>query len=507
MIDVTEATKTAFKLDGVHKEIVANIGVYSYTNSDIVDGSLSISQSIFDGDNLDVCGCVASKLEIKIWVPKMGEGQGYPLIPVRGEPVNVKVKAGNTEWINVFGGRLNDIDAVATNDFITYVAYDKFYMLSGRGDTASDTTTQYDVTNWFNEHNETNIGTLLTQLCSKFGIQISSHVPPLDCHDVMTKCGKEHKVSSLSALDLLKDIFRVNGCFGYFDGEGKLSWRYLETSPYDTDGTLYPSGYLYPSSDLYPGNDPSQAAQNNSHFVSEYETFNYKTYRMEPVSRVEVADYENDRNKGTAGTSIPNKYKMYGNVCLLGASKAIKDRVASSLLNRLRSIFYIPYEVKCLGLPFFEVGDSIVLYDARKEKYFQTFILNRTMSISQHMTDSFSATGNQYLSEFVVGSERDTSTSEDTQQQIDDLNGRVDGVDEDILNINTDLDNINTDVNTLQTDYTNLNSDYGNFKNYVNDYIDSGGGGATANILTVKDLPSNPRANTIYLIRGDVVVI
>lgn len=493
MIDVTEATKTAFKSDGVHKEIVANIGAYTYTNSDIVDGSLSITQSIFDGDNLDVCGCIASKLEIKIWVPKMGEGQGYPIIPVRGESVNVKVKAGNTEWINVFGGRLNDIDAVATNDFITYVAYDKFYMLSGRGDTASDTTTQYDVTNWFNEHNETNIGTLLTQLCSKFGIQISSHVPPLDCHDVYTKCGKEHKVSNLSALDLLKDIFRVNGCFGYFDGEGKLSWRYLETNPYDTDGTLYPSGYLYPSSDLYPGNDPSQAAQNNSHFVSEYETFNYKTYRMEPISRVEVADYENDKNKGTAGSSIPNKYKMYGNVCLLGASKTIKDRVASSLLNRLRNIFYIPYEVKCLGLPFFEIGDSIVLYDARKEKYFQTFILNRTMSISQHMTDSFSATGNQYLSEFVVGSERDTSTPEETQQQIDDINDEIDIANTRIDDLDYQIENVSGDVGDLSTEYTNLNTDYTNFKSDVQNLITYGTSDLTPGVSTLK-------TGTIYLV-------
>lgn len=495
MINVSEATKTAFKSDGVHKEFVVNIGAYTYTNSDIVDGSISIMQSIFDGDSLDVCGCISSKFEVKIWVPEMGEGQGYPILPVRGEPVTLKVTAGNTDQISVFTGLLDDVDANATNDFITYTAYDMFYTLSGQANNDNTLISEYDITSWFNEHSETTIGTLLTQLCSKFNIQIDSSAPALDCSSITTKCGSVHKVSNLSALDLFKDIFRANGCFGYFTGDGKLSWKYLVTNPYDVDGTLYPSGYLFPSDDLYPGEDPSQGAQNDPGFIAEYENLSYKTYQIEPVNYVVVADYENDSNKGTAGTTgKPNKYKMYGNVCLLGASSGIKNSVASKLLTRLRDIFYAPYEAKCLALPFFEIGDSITLYDARKQKYLRTFILNRSMTVGQHMTDTYQATGNQYLKEFIVGTEKNTGgTSEETQEQIDDINNQIEDID-------TNIDNLNTNL-------SDLTDDYGDFKDYVNDYIDSGGGGGMVNIVTVPSLPAKLNIDTIYLVQGPAVIL
>lgn len=495
MIDVSQETRNAYLTDGVHKAIDIYCEGYHFANANIVSDSPELSQSVMDGSNLDICGCVSNSFTFKAY-------NDYNLIalPLRGDNLSVTVKAGNTETIKVFTGFVDTCDAKANSDFITVTAYDILYKISGRGGYVGEDQDQYNIGEWFSNKSNITILNLLTQLCSKFGIQIASNAPSLINGNLTIRTkgeGKNPKVTSLSALDLLKDIFRINACLGYIDPDGKLTWTYLKTDPYDPSGVLYPSDFLFPSNNLYPGTDSSKSADHDSNYIGFYENLTYRSYQIDPIKRVVVADYKNDKNKATAGTGY-NKYNIYGNHCMLGESQALKQTAANNVLNKLKDIFYVPFEASNLGLPYLQPGDSITYYDARRQKYYRSFIFTRSLKIGQHMTDSFKADGEQYQREFTVGSETQVSEVEDE---------KVEEIQQEIDTINDDFDDLSSQVENIGGDLGDLTTDYDNFKDYVNDYIDSGGGGGMVNIVTVSSLPAKLNDDTIYLVQGEAIIL
>ena len=498
MIDVNEATKNIYKVDGVHKIVTITVGAYTFTNDTIVDDSIELSQSIFDGDDFEACGCISSKMSFKAYFNPLNP------LPTRGDSVVLKIQAADTQEITLFTGKMDDCSISGNDQFATITSYDWFYTLSGNGITDQDLDDPYDITKWFNEHAEASNATLLTQVCSKFGVPVQGTISKLINGAVMCSCGRVHKVTNLSALDLIKDIFRINGCFGFFNNQGMLDWTYLDVSPYSEDGTLYPSEILFPGENVYPGTDPSHSASHDENFMSIYETLEYKTFDVKPVQGVVVADYEDDKNAGRSeGVINGNIYKLYGNLCILGKDKTTKQRVANMLYLKLKNVGYTPFTSKLYGLPYMQAGDSITFYDAKKNKYIRSFIMSRTLKISQHLTDDYSATGDQYIHTFKVGSERDTSqsTSAETQAQIDELYERTDNNEDDILNMNQDILDI-------QDDYEDLTDDYENYKTTTNQAIDEiRQQGLQANIKIVSEVPANPDRNTLYLIKGDTMII
>jgi len=493
MINVTQETKNAYLTDGIHKVIDIYSGSYHFDNDSIVNDSVELSQSIMDGSNLDICGGVSNSLSFKAY-SSMILG-----MPNRDDPIYITIKADDTESIRLFTGYVDTCDALANSNFIAITAYDKLYKISGRGGYVGEDQDQYNIGDWFSNKSNITISSLLNQLCSKFGITIASGNPPLINGNLTIRTkgeGKNPKVTSLSALDLLKDIFRINVCFGYINPDGNLSWKYLETSPYDENGVLYPSDFIFPSNNLFPGTDSSKSAAHDSHLIGFYENLSYRTYTVNSIKRVVVADNKNDKNKGEAGSGY-NKYNIYGNHCMLGESQSMKQTAANNVLNKLKDIFYVPFESSNPGLPFFQPGDSVTYYDAKKQKYYRSFIFTRSMKIGQHMTDTFKAEGEQYQREFTVGSETQINEIEDE---------KVEEIQQEIDTINDDFDDLSNQVENIGGDLGDLTTDYDDFKDYVNDYIDSGGGGAV-NIVTVEQLPENPEANTIYLIQGDVMIL
>lgn len=497
MIDVNQDTKNIYKVDGVHKNITIIVGSYTFTNDDIVDESVELSQSIFDGDDMDVCGCIASKMSFKVYFNPNNT------LPTRGNDVVLKIQAPNTQEITLFTGKMDDCSISGNDHFATITSYDMFYTLSGQGNTDQDLGDPYDITKWFNEHVDISIAALLLQVCTKFNIRVAGTISKLINGDVISSCGRVHKASNLSALDLIKDIFRINGVFGFFNNIGFLDWINLTASPYGGDGTLYPSELLFPDSYTYPGTDPSHGASQDPGYISTYETLEYKTFDVKPVQGVVVADYEDDKNAGRSeGVIGGNIYKIYGNLCILGKDKTTKQRIANYLYSRLNSITYVPYKSKSYGLPYIQCGDSVTFYDPKKQKYIKTFVMSRMLKISQHMTDDYSATGDQYVHTFKVGTERDTSnTSAETQAQIDDLYERADSTDDDILNLNQDIADINDD-------YEALTDDYEDYKVATNQAIDEiRQQGLQANIKIVSEVPANPAKDTLYLIKGDTMII
>lgn len=464
MYGVSDAVIEAYKADGVHKEYKVNINGIDYENDRIVDDSFCLKQSILDSEQFAAIGCIASSFSVDVRAQ-------FPT-KVRGGRVKVYINAGRTGWMQIFDGYVDKCTKTANGWNRHIEAYDFLYNMSGQSGQADENEKKkYDITDWYNNHASVQVSTLLSELCSKFGLSLRSGDTPLVNGHVWTTCGHVKNASNLSALDLLKKIMEINACFGYITGDGYFSWRYLQMHSYDETGWLYPSGYLYPTTTIYPGQDEDQiqTKENATNFIGEYESLEYQDFKMLPINVVKVRNHENDETQGICGSG-ENSYIIQGNPLFLDADKAMKDLLAKNVYDKLNSTWYVPFNANLPGLPYLQCGDEINFWDfvgdygsASLNRF---YIMNRTITGGQHLKDSFSAEGNEYLHEFISG-EQDNSSVEELREEVEEKPSEEE----------------------------------------VQEMIDNAG--SIVNIVSVwpNEVPASAAYNTLYVVRGEVVIV
>lgn len=468
MYNVRDDVIEAFKSDGVHKEFKVVINGNTYYNDQIVDDSFQLKQSILDSEQFEAVGCIASNFSIDLRAQ-------FPT-KIRGSEIQVYIRPVIPDydtWEPMFYGYIDKCEKTANGWNRHIEAYDILYNLSGQSGQADENEKKkYDVTEWYNTHVNTNIDWLLRTLCQKFGISVVDGNKPLVNGSVITTCGKVRKATNLSALELLKEIMRVNGCFGYIRRDGMFSWKYLETG--DTEyGLLYPSGYTYPGPDTFTGSDPNRSSESKQSFIGEYEGLKYQDFQMLPIDCVKVRNFENDEEQGSYGSG-ENTYIIQGNVLILDASKSQKSAIAENIYNALNGTFYVPFSVDHTnGFPYLECGDDVGFWDfigdngqASVKRF---YILNRTMKGGQHLVDSFSAEGNEYLHEFITGQANNSSVDELREE--------------------------------MEENYPS--------KEEVADMIEEAEKDSVFKIVSIyaDELPAIPNSNTLYCIRGEQTLV
>lgn len=466
MYGVSDAVIEAYMDDGVHKEFRVVIDGVSYGNDKIVDGSFSLKQAIMDTEDFQAIGCIASSLNIELHAQFNTK--------IRDSRIKMFIRAGNTTELQIFDGYVNKCTKTANGWKRSIEAYDYFYTMSGNsGNDTGNVQKKFDITDWYNNHNATSVSNLLNEVCSKFGLSVRQGNKPLVNGSVTTYCGREKKVSSLSALDLIKAIMELNGCFGYITGDGYFSWKYLLMPTYDDEGWLYPSAYLYPESTLYPGQDPDHARSEETaqNVIGWYENLEYQDFKMLPINKVVVRDSETDGEQGSAGATSTsaddNIYIIQGNVLINGASQSSKQQCAQNVFDVLNSTYYVPFVADLQGLPYLECGDEVNLYDfigdygrASLQRF---YILSRTLSGGQHLKDSWSANGDEYQHEFVVG------------QSV----------------ANVDTDDLKDEL-----------------EEYVDDKVASASGLLhIVSVMSIDDIPNPPDAHTIYCVQTNIQIV
>lgn len=466
MYNVSDAVIEAYKTDGVHKEFKVNINGVDYFNEQIVDDSFSLKQSILDSEQFEAVGCIASNFSVDL--------RAQFSTKARGGRVKVYIRPdGVNQWSQIFDGYVDKCTKTANGWNRHIEAYDFLYNMSGQSGQADENEKKkYDVTEWFNQHSSCSISTLLSQLCSKYNLPLRSGNLSLKCGDIYTTCGSVKQASNLSALELLKEIMRINGAFGYITGDGYFSWKYLVMHAYDETGVLYPSAYLYPSATLYPGEDPSQiqTKENAINFIGEYETLEYQDFKMLPIDVVKVRNYEKDETAGSYGSG-ENSYIIEGNILIKDADQSKKNDIARRIYDVISSNWYVPFNADLPGLPYIECGDEINFWDFVEDyghAHIQRFyVMSRTLSGGQHLKDNWSAQGNEYLHEFISG-QADSS-----------------GVDE-----------LRDEVEELPTEED------------VQDMIASASGlYGIVSVASISDIPNPPDARTLYCIQTEIEIV
>jgi hypothetical protein len=162
---------------------------------------------------------------------------------------------------------------------------------------------------------------------------------------------------------------------------------------------LYPEETLYPEendTDLYPSDGTGEIA-----VLSDYSSVWFEDYECQPYGKIYVS------YKNTSGNDELLKYtfdRRYDNVYIMNDNYIfkngnwkpadIREIINRCFIPKLRFIRYTPANLEMLGLPYLEAGDCVqVLTDTGGV---EVFMLRRTLSGEQYLTDSIEVDGDEY---------------------------------------------------------------------------------------------------------------
>lgn len=152
---------------------------------------------------------------------------------------------------------------------------------------------------------------------------------------------------------------------------------------------------LYPSEDLYPSGVAVDIE------LSDYKlsSFWHDDYMVKPFGRIQ-AKYKDKNGEDAVAEYVfdetaENVYVIKDNPLLTDTNHAEADvlELLKNMSENIRGISYTPFDLTMRGLPYMEVGDSIIIHT--KDEDIKTILLKRTLSGVRAMTDKISADGEE----------------------------------------------------------------------------------------------------------------
>lgn len=364
MITVNDATKNAYKSDASHKEIEVRIpsADITLTNVDILSDSLELKESIETSGNLSFQGCIAASFKIDC----------FNLVDdsLEGQWIECDITADETQTIPLFRGYISEVTNKTHEEFTTTIrAYDALYKINNK-----------DVTSWYNGLSfPISMYNLRNDFFEYLGISQADDYLPND--GLMVQKTIEDKV--IMGATIIKAICQINGRYGRMSRSGVFEYVHL------VEGTeaLYPREDLYPADDLYPS---AENALDNI-LKAHYKTISFENYRVAPITKVQIID--KDGQIAAAAGEGTNIFTLKDNPLSWGLSAEVLTDVAVNLFNTIQGLWYVPANVECVGLPYVECGDFILM--SARLSIVRAYVLTRTLKGIQILNDSFSADGDK----------------------------------------------------------------------------------------------------------------
>lgn len=466
-MNVSADVKNAYKTNSITKHITLYFPELGITvgTSELYSETLSLSESLVDSDSIEFVGCIASKFKVNV--------HGLH-VDVKGKKLEVKICTDGTEEepVPLFRGIVDSAMKQSNKQIKEIVAYDELYT---KGNT--------EVSAWYKSLAfPVTLKDLRDSLFAYIGLGQAEASLPNDGISIK----KQYAPNSLQALSVIKAVCQINGVFGIINRQGIFEYRVLGNI--EEDESIYPSETLFPGNDVFP-TDPNIAMAQaeriaegiEAEYFSFYRRVEYEEYKIKPIDKVTIR--QSDEDAGTTyGTGI-NNYIIQGNMFTYGLKETELAEIAKNVHESIGGFSYYPFRSDNNGLPFIECGLDAVSYYVvdwenstggeivYEEKSF--YILNRELTGTQALKDSYSAQGEEYQTEFIT----------DLQTQIDILKK-----------------NGGANVQTQIEDYTYSKSEIDGM------FSGGGGGGGVANIVLVEHLPPDADHNTLYVVKGEVVV-
>ena len=372
MYKVSDATKAAYKTDSAIKSIVVRIPDANITlqNEDILADSLELKEAIETGDNLSFEGCNAASFKIDCFnlVDETLEGKWIEC--------DISVDVEDTDTIPLFRGYISEVTNTTHEEFVTSIrAYDALY-----------TIVNTDVTSWYNGLTfPITCKNMRNSFFARFGITQVDDYLPNDSFSINKTIDDKVIVGG----KIIRALCQLNGRYGRISREGKFEYVHLVVGT----EALYPREDLFPDDDIYPADENALDNVAKAH----YKSISFENYQVEPIDKVQFINKEGQIIT-TAGTGT-NIFTLKDNPLIWGKTAAQLVNAATNLYNTIRGLWYVPSEVECVGLPYVECGDFVLM--AARRSIVRAYVLSRILKGIQILEDSYSADGDKYQPKYV----------------------------------------------------------------------------------------------------------
>ena len=380
MYSVNDETKSAYKSDSSHKELEIRIPDANIvlTNEDIVTESLELKEAIENSGNLSFQGCIASSLKFEC----------FNLVDetLEGKWIECDITADETETIPLFRGYISEVTNATHEEFTTVIrAYDALYDINNK-----------DVTAWYNNLTfPMSIQAMRNSFFQFVGVtQVVDYLPN---DGISVQKSIEDKV--IMGATIIKAICQINGRYGRISRTGLFEYVHL------VEGTeaLYPREDLYPDDDIYPADENALESVSKAY----YSQISFENYRVAPITKVQLIE-KSGQIAATYGTGT-NIFTLKDNPLIWGLSAQLLQSVANNLFNTIQGLWYTPSQIECVGLPYVECGD-FVLMTARRS-IIRAYVLARTLKGIQILNDSYQADGDRYQPTYVPDIQTQTNAN------------------------------------------------------------------------------------------------
>lgn len=414
MIKVLDTTKSKWKSDASHKELVIRIpeAHISLTNEDIVSESLELKEAIESSDNLSFQGCIAASLKVEV----------FTLVDdtLEGMAIECDITADNTETIPLFRGYIAEVTNATHEEFTTVIrAYDALYKINNT-----------DVTSWYN-------ALTFPMTAQAFRNSFFARVGVTQVADYLTNDGitinKTIDDKVIMGSKIIKAICQLNGRFGRISRTGRFEYVHLT----EAAEALYPDEHLYPDNDIFPSDENAVDNVLKAH----YQTISFENYRVASIDKVQLVDKSGAIVASTGSGS--NIFTLKDNPLIWGMSQANLNSVCRNLYNTIQGLWYTPSQVKCVGLPYVECGDFVLM--SARLSIIRAYVLSRTLKGIQAITDAYKAPGDK--KQPVYTPDLQTQTNANAQKITNEANTRQTQITNEA---NTRQSQINAEATTRQ---------------------------------------------------------
>jgi len=361
MINISDEEKALYK-GVVHKTVVITVPNrnITFTNTDLIKESVTLTERIETERNLSFKGCCASVFSFSV---------NDFVQDIRGEYIEATIQADEGTEIPLFCGYVETQSNRTFEDYQTdFVAYDPLYKVLDR-----------DVTAWYNG---LSFPILVRNMRNSFFqlVGITQDTAALVNDNQTLNKTIEDKV--ITGGDILRWLCQINGRFGLIGRDKKFHYVQLAQA---IEG-LYPDDALFPADNLYPRE--SNASEEILKAV--YSAISYQPFHTDWISKVSIIG-KNGAIQGTAGDNTGDEFYISDNKLAWGLGNIAQ--ATQAILNEVRGARYTPADIDAKGLPYLECGDIIIANTRRN--VITTYILERTLKGIQALTDAYGSDSDQ----------------------------------------------------------------------------------------------------------------
>lgn len=397
--------KEMFLKESVDKQFVIKFDGGTITNEELHSQSFSLEESICSEEELRFGSCEASVIRFPI---------SNVFTPLNGKVLDVSVVLDHNEDKPLKIGKYKVVSDIPTADRKRkdITAYDALYDVINA-----------DVADWYNAllPNADSTVTLKQFRDSFFGYFGIEQVEVALVNDDMIVT-KTIQPTELSGSMVANAICELNGCFGHINRDGLMDYVFLK----EITTSLYPSDDLYPAEDLFP-----EESNYHKYTKADYPSggCQYEDYSVRKITGLEIRQAED--SVGAFVGEKENPYVVSDNFLTYGKSTEEMTTIAQNMFNVINGIEYRPFTLNTFrGNPCVEVGDGIRIYT--DNQIIQSYVLNRTLTGIQALSDAFETNGKEYrtaqvnsvqsqITQLKGKTNRLERTAEETLSQISDL--------------------------------------------------------------------------------------